>query len=91
MRPWATRKHIEFIDPTGELRHLANADPRQDLWGYRVSRLFYHGLVSRQRQMRKLRKKLRSQQSRLEKVTDVNSPEFVKIQRANMAASAEMP
>ncbi|MEV7801113.1 hypothetical protein AB0O14_18680 [Microbacterium foliorum] len=84
-------RYVEFLDPTGALRRHVHSNPSEELWGYRVGRLLYDNLVLRQRDMRRLRKQLRRQLRRLEKLTSMDSREFAKIQRANMAAAAQLP
>lgn len=80
-----------LIDPTGNLMQLLKSDPHREGWAYQVARRFYDDLATEGRDMRKLRKQIRNQLRRVEKITRVDSPEFVKLQRANMAAAAKMP
>lgn len=77
--------------PDGELRKLAVSDYREPQWAYRVSRLMYDDLVARDQGLRDLGKEFRRQLRHIDRITDVNSPDFVKLQRANMAAAARMP
>lgn len=80
-----------LVDLTSDLRKLLESDPREPLWGYHLGRWFYEAHVQADRDLRKLHKQFGKQLRRVDKITDVNSPEFVKIQRANMAAAAKMP
>lgn len=83
--------YSHLLDPTGELQELLKSDPHQELWAYKVTRRFYDDLARDGRDIRKLRKQVRGQLRRIEKITRVDSPEFVKLQRANMAVAAKMP
>ncbi|MDY0983976.1 hypothetical protein SOM10_08735 [Microbacterium sp. CFBP9023] len=82
---------LYFTDPTGELKRLVHSDPREPLWAYRVARWLYDDLLTDAQELRELRKQIRAQLRRLEKITRVDSSEFTKLQRANMASAARMP
>lgn len=79
------------IDETGEVRRLLTLDPHEPLWGYRLTRQMYDNLVTHAKEIRELRKEIKRQLRRLDRVTRVDSPEFAKLQRANMAAAARIP
>lgn len=80
-----------LYDQTGEFRRLVEADSSTPLWAYRVTRWQYDELTAQIREMRQVRKDIRKQLKEVEALTRADSPEYAKILRANMAASARMP
>ncbi|MEV7610945.1 hypothetical protein AB0N61_15775 [Microbacterium sp. NPDC089320] len=82
---------LYFMDQTGELKRLVLSDPYERLWAYRVARWLYDDLRRDAEDLREVKKQIRAQLRRLEKITRVDSPEFMKLQRANMASAAKMP